>query len=112
MSDFTFTYDAPVEEHIETKTIVTGFENGVEQRRSKWSQQKRTFILNFTNNTAAEKAAVQSFFITKLGQATAFTFTNPNDSVEYTVRFADDGFKVTRKNYGVYDFQVKLVQVL
>ena len=41
----------------------------------------------------------------------AFTWTNPNDAVEYAVRFAEDSFKYTMKAYEVYDFEFDFIEV-
>lgn len=112
MSDFTYSVDSVIEEDIGYATRVSSFENGVEQRRSVRSSSIRKFSLNFQNRTQAEMEQIRDFFIAKLGQLTSFTWTNPNDSVEYTVRFSEDSFKHTRDAYDIYNFQCQFVQVL
>ena len=98
------------DEEIKFKTLVTEFENGAEQRRSKWGAPLRKFTLSYTNRLAFELAQVRDLFLLKLGAASEFTWTNPNDNVEYSVRFQEDSFKFSNKAYGVYDFDVSLVQ--
>jgi len=54
---------------------------------------------------------VRDFFKGKAGAFMGFTWTNPNDSAEYTVRFVEDSFKFSRKAYGVYDFEFDFIEV-
>lgn len=111
MSEFTSLPDFVFEETLEYKTLVSEFENGVEQRRRKWENPIRKWRLRFKNRTKADMQAVRDFFAGKYGSFTAFTWTNPNDSVEYTVRFSDDSFKFTMKAHEVYDFEFDLIEV-
>jgi len=112
MPEFTWDPDFPVDVETAYKTLVSKFENGFEQRRAVRSGSIKTFKLTFTNRTATEMQAVKSFFDTKKGQLTAFTFTNPNDSTTYTVRYSEDSFVESRKSVGIYDFRFDLIQVL
>jgi len=111
MSEFTFVPDFTVDESVAFKTIVSEFENGAEQRRRKWATPQRRWSLRFKSKTQAELNAVKSFFLAKYGALIAFTWTNPNDGVEYTVRFVDDSFKFTLKDYQIYDFEFDLIEV-
>ena len=111
MADFTVIPDFPIEERVITNTIIDEFENGVEQRRSKWSRTKRQFNLSFTNAPETDYETLRDFYIAKNGQADSFTFDNPNDGVEYTVRFVEDSFKNRQKAYKIYDMSCSLIQV-
>ena len=111
MSDFTQTPYAVMEETPRYSTLISNFENGVEQRRAKWASPIREFTLTFRNMTSAEYVVMKNFFIAKLGAYTTFTWTNPNDSVEYTVRFKDDSLKITRRAYQVYDYDATFIVV-
>jgi phage-related protein len=111
MSDFIYVPDYAVDETVSYKTIVSEFENGAEQRRKKWSNPQRKWSLRFRNRKKSEVDAVKVFFTGRLGSLTAFTWTNPNDSVEYTVRFADDSFKFSLKDYDLYDFEFDFIEV-
>ena len=111
MSDFTAVPDNTLEESNEFDTMITGFENGVEQRRLRSASPRMSFDLTFKNRTFAEMDAVRDFFVTKGGNLTAFTWTNPNDSTEYTVRFEKSGFSFKRIRYDIYEFNVSLIQV-
>lgn len=112
MAEFTETPDFVFEEEIGFNTLVSQFENGVEQRRATRANSIRRFNLAFRNRTLAEMEAVRDFFLAKYGKLTSFTWSNPNDSVEYTVRFDDDSFKTQNTAYQVYDFSISLIQVL
>ena len=93
------------------KTIISEFENGVEQRRPRWGATLREWQLQFRNRSASDVSTIQTLFDTKLGAYASFTWTNPLDSVDYTVRFKEDSFEVFNTAYGIYDFQFALVEV-
>lgn len=112
MADFTYSCDFPVKEEIAYKTLRSEFDNGAEQRRGKRSSSVRKFTLSFSNRTKAEMEEVKSFFIAKLGGYTSFTWTNPNDSVDYTVTFVEDSFSFDLVAFEVYNFQLSLQEVL
>lgn len=111
MADFTWDPDNRIGEDIKFKTLVSSFENGVEQRRNKWANPLRTFRLSFRSRDGVTYAAVRDFFITKKGSYSSFTWTNPADSVTYNVRFTDDGLNLIRVKYDVYDFDITFQEV-
>jgi phage-related protein len=111
MSDFTYTPDYMFDESPEWHTLISQFENGYEQRRNKWSAPIRKWRLLFKNRVTSEFEAVRDFFNGKLGAYTQFTWTNPNDSVEYNVRFDGDTMTFTNKTYGLYDYEIKFIEV-
>jgi len=111
MSDFNYQPDFVFEETLEYKTLVSEFENGVEQRRRKWANPLRKWTLRFHNRTKADMEVVRDYFKNRYGAFMAFTWTNPNDAVEYTVRFSEDSFKYSMKAHEVYDFDFEFVEV-
>ncbi len=111
MSDFTYLPDFLIDEAVEYKTLVSEFENGAEQRRRKWASLQSSVTLRCNYRTLTEMSEVRDFFKGKAGVFTSGTWTNPNDSVEYIVRFAEDSFKLSRKAYGVYDFEFDFIEV-
>ena len=111
MSDFAYLPDFVFEETLEYKTLVSEFESGVEQRRRKWATPLHKWRLRFSNRTKADMELVRNFFSGKYGSFMSFTWTNPNDAVEYTVRFAEDSFKFTMKAFEVYDFEFDFIEV-
>jgi len=111
MSDFTIAPDFTVEEEIAYNTLTTQFENGVEQRRAKWSTPMRKWRLEFRYKTATEKDSLVSYFTGKLGSLTSFTWTNPIDSTEYTVRFQEDSLSVKMVAYNVFNVSASFITV-
>ena len=111
MADFTTIPDFVFEELPRFKTLISTFENGYEQRRNKWSSDIREFHLVFKNRTDTEFETVRDFIIAKLGSYTSFTFENPNDTTEYTVRFKEDSLTFVRHSGEIYDFEFDLVEV-
>ena len=106
MSDFTWVPDYTVVTSKEFKTLESEAENGVKQYRSMWPTGKYTWRLTFKARTLAVAQAILAFFDSKLGKATAFTWTCPLDSVEYTVRFATDKLGINYVNYQQCDLEI------
>ncbi len=111
MADFTYTPDRVVEEEVMFNTLVSRFENGVEQRRAKWANPLRRWRLYFKIRTQTEMEAVRDFYIAKKGSYESFTWDNPNDGQTYTVRFVEDSFRIKRVHYQIYDFEFAFVEV-
>ena len=111
MSDFNFRPDYTVEETVSFKTLVSEFENGAEQRRRKWDTPQRKWSLKFYSRRTAETNEIKSFFLSKSGAFLSFTWTNPNDSLEYRVRFSEDSFKHILKDYQIYDIECEFLEV-
>ena len=111
MSDFNYTPDFVIDETIQHKTLISEFETGVEQRQRKWENPLRRWSLRFRHRTLSEMNNIKNFFTGKYGAYSSFTWTNPNDSVEYTVRFSEDSFKFALKSYQIYDFEFDFVEV-
>ena len=111
MADLILQGDYGLEESLQFQTLVSNFENGVEQRRAKWASQLREFTLTFRNYSATDFATIRDFFLSKKGALTSFTWTNPNDSADYTVRFKEDSWKAVVTSYGIYNFSFSLLQV-
>jgi uncharacterized protein (TIGR02217 family) len=112
MADFTLAPDFQLETKPVYNTLVTQFENGIEQRRAKRSGSITEYGLQYRNRPASELATVKTLFNTKKGSLTAFTWTNPEDSTDYTVRFKEDSLSWRLKAFGLYDFDFTLVAVL
>lgn len=110
MSDFSTTPDFTFDETPQFATLITEFENGVEQRRNKRANPVRKWHLVFKNRTKAEYETVRDFYISKKGAYTAFTWTNPNDTTEYTVRFGADSLTFSNHQPLIYNFEFDLIQ--
>jgi len=112
MSDFTWIPSYTFQETPEFRTLVSKFENGVEQRRSARNNPIRTWKLEFKNVSKSVYELILDFFIAKKGQFSSFTWTNPNDNVEYTVRFGEDKINFERNAFNVYSFSLVLFENL
>lgn len=111
-SDLTLNSDYTLETTPSYKTLVSTFENGVEQRRAKRASVIREWRLEYRNRSSADLGTIRTLFNSKYGALTSFTWDNPEDSTTYTVRFKEDSFTYAYKSYGIYDFSFTLVEVL
>lgn len=109
--DLTIEPDSTLEEEIEYNTLISKFENGVEQRRSLRASSLRKFKLLFKNRPLSDYSTIKSLFDTKLGAFSTLLWTNPNDSTQYTVRFEKDTLNVARQRFNTVDFEFSLQQV-
>ena len=112
MADFTYTPDFVVVENKEYRTLVSKFENGAEQRRGKWNSPLHSFKLQFKNRPHAEMENIKTFFSNKEGALTPFTWENPIDSIEYTVRFKEDSLIVELIAYQLYNIALEFIEVI
>lgn len=112
MSDFTWVPSYTFTETIEFNTIISKFENGAEQRRPNRTRPIREWKLLFKNKSQAVYEAIIAFYISKKGQYQSFTWTSPNDSKEYTVRFGEDKIVPERNESNLYTFTIMLREVL
>ena len=111
MADLNLKPDFMYEQKPSWKTLVSSFENGAEQRRSKWSQSLVEYKLQFTNRPQAELDALLSLFNTKKGAFSSFTWAHPASSEDVVVRFKEDSLSYVAVAFGVYNFEFELVQV-
>lgn len=111
MADFTLVPDYSFETTREYKTLISKFENGTEQRRQKWSANLKSWKLIYKNQSATDKGTILTLFDAKKGAFTAFTWTNPEDSTDYTVRFKEDSLVISFNSARLYDIEFELLQV-
>lgn len=111
MADLTLTPDYVYSEVLNFNTLTSSFENGYEQRRAKWSTPLRRFRLTYKARTISDFQTIRDFFLARLGSYDVFTFTNPNDSVVYNVRFVEDSLSFDERAYNVYDFSFDVQEV-
>ena len=90
----------------------TEFTNGVTQKRNKRTTSQKIFTITFLNNTKTEIVAIRDYFVAREGSLNTFKFTEPLESIEYTVRFAEDSFIIERQEIGIYNAKIKLVEEL
>jgi len=111
MSDFALAPDYTFETTKDYRTLITEFENGAEQRRQVWAAQRRSWKLRYKNRDATDLGTITTIFDSKKGMLTSFTWTNPVDSAEYTVRFKEDSLRYSNSVYGLYDIEFELIEV-
>lgn len=111
-SDLVLNPDFTLQSEVAYDTIVTSFENGMEQRRSRRANSISTWTLNYKNRSSDDLNTILALFNAKKGQLTQFTWDNPEDSTTYTVRFKEGSLKRQYHHYGLWDFSFEIVQVL
>jgi hypothetical protein len=68
--------------------LISLFDNESEERRLVTSRKVLVFVCISPVGSQADIEAYMDFFDARSGMLDKFTFTNPNDSTSYTVRFA------------------------
>jgi phage-related protein len=118
MADLTLAPDYVLETMPQFKTLISQFENGVEQRRPQRSQWIREFKLTYKNRYYADMNTILTLFSSKQGAFQSFTWVNPEDGSTYTVRFKEDSFTrqlkagASNTSSAIYDFSFTLIEVL
>jgi len=107
MSQFAWVPDFTLTESSEFRTLESPAENGTKQYRSAWPTGAQAWRLVFQKRTLTVVQAILTFFNSMKGKATAFTWTNPLDSVEYTVRFKSDKLSFDYIRYQLCDFEIE-----
>ncbi len=90
-------------------TIIT-YGDQSEQRISNNAAVRRKFTLKFKLLSDADHQTIRDFFIARKGSFESFTWTDPNDSVVYTVRFDRD--EQTFENFEVALFKFNTVRFI
>lgn len=99
------------EEELNFRTSIILMDDGSEIRNS-YGTGKRLFTLNYDKITQANKDTLITMYNTLLGMTTAFTWTNPNDDIDYTVRFVSSPLEYTESEDEIYSIQLQLVEVI
>lgn len=74
---------------------VVQFEDTTEQRALRTSTPIREFQVTTRPLTVTERAALKTFYYsTVTGSLGRFTWTNPEDGIQYTVKFKDKSFSL------------------
>ncbi len=89
MAEFTIPCDpSQITEEVHFNTLITVYETGKEQRRSK-GEPYRVWTIRF-QKLKADADAIWDFYTARKGAFEAFTWKSPLDGLTYNVRFADD----------------------
>jgi len=89
--------------------INSQFEGNFSQTRRAATRGRKMFTLKFNAVTDAEFATLEAFFDANVGGS--FTWTNPRDSVEYTVRFGKDSLPFTYSYSGRINTKIELEEI-
>lgn len=108
---FSFIPDNSIPQNIEFNTLVSEFENGAEQRRTKRDSPKREWTLAFTLRPKTEMESFKNFFEARKGKLESFYWTNPDDNVKRLVRFKDDILEIEKLHYDLYNYSVQFMEV-
>lgn len=92
------------------RTLITPYDNGAEQRRSK-GIQRRIWKLEFRLEET-EAQLLFAFFIAREGRYEAFCWTDPRTSTKYPVRFDQDELMVKDHYEALFVFEVTFIQVI
>jgi len=109
---FHWVADYTLEEQKDYVTHVHTFESGKEQRRLKHANPQKKWTLSFPNIVLTQATDMESFFKLQHGSELTFTWINPIDNVQYTVRFLEDAFSIKRVTDNVYNIEVGLIEII
>ena len=78
----------PLDVDVYKPQVRTQFEDGVVQSRARATKARDIFRLVYRSLPEADKVLLKTHFEANVGGT--FSWTNPQDSVTYTVRYKDD----------------------
>jgi hypothetical protein len=107
MSDFALARES-CELIADYNVAISEFENKTEQRRLVTPDRIIGWKIRTPALTKTQMNVYDAFFILKKGSLTAFTFTCPFTSTEYTVRFKPGSYKFTYESgsfQGEFEFE-------
>ena len=73
----------------EDPAIRTELENGQVQTRARYTRMRRSWTLAWANMTNADYQLMFSHYVAQKGGSDSFTWTNPMNNTEYTVRYKE-----------------------
>lgn len=92
--------------------LVTEFENWKDQTRLKGDRRRKRFNVKCINRNKTTHDYLTGFFFNRRGSYESFTWNNPVDNTDYTVRLVGGSFNTTYKRYGIFDFEFDLIEVI
>ncbi|MCP4158602.1 MAG: DUF2460 domain-containing protein [Deltaproteobacteria bacterium] len=96
---------------IEYKTNIIEYEQGHEQRSSRWESGKKTFKLShkMLEKDGGSYDTLLNFFNEKKGMFQKFYFVNHIDGITYEVRFNSDNLNFEHINAKFADCEVEVI---
>jgi phage-related protein len=77
----------PISEQRANSVIRSEFDGGYVQTRARFTRIRKIWKITYTQLSAANKLLIDNFVTTVNCGADSFDWTNPQDSVTYSVRF-------------------------
>lgn len=78
----------PMTEETEDATIRSPFEAGYEHTRPRFTRVRKTWTIRYEYMSTSDKNTLDTFINSTVHQGSdSFSWTNPQDSTSYTVRF-------------------------
>jgi len=112
MADFEYAPDYVFTQGVKFETLITRGGRGKEQRRSKGPAAGQiSWTLQYSKLSATTADAIWSFYNSKKGALTSFTWLNPLDSQTYTVRFLEDNLTRNYFMFNRYNLTFTLLKV-
>ena len=109
MSDFALKFES-CEAVRDYEVLSSEMENGAEQVRLKHETALAGWKFKSAPLTVEQAQVHQTFFDSVYGSATSFTWTYPDDGVEYTVRYVPGSFKIIgQEGYRRVEWEFKRV---
>ena len=99
----------PLEVHM--LTVIEEKEDGTEKRITKMPWPIRIYEASFLAQTDAQKELFEDFFENRKASRISFSYTDPVENIERTVRFEDETLELRKRPDTLWDINVKLRQV-
>lgn len=77
----------PIQRETEDPAITSGFENGSEQTRARFTRKRTSWVLRWPAMSNANRDTLRTFWDTVQGGSETFDWTDPYDSAKHAVRF-------------------------
>ncbi len=99
-----------ITEDYEDSTIRSTTEAGYEHTRARYTYDRKIWSISYKYLVTADRTALRAFLVTVRVGVDSFTWTNPDDSTAYTVRFKEPP-KLERMAPGYYALSCSFKQL-
>lgn len=112
MVAFTLSFDFVYPEEVSFTTHIVEKEDGTEKRQPRMLNGLHVFELQRFAQSDSDRQDLLDFFEARKARNETFTFTNPVDSVVFTVRFQEDELEFIKRIDTRWDARWKFREVL
>jgi len=98
-------------EQVTFATLITSFETGAEQRRSKWFEPRWRFNLRYEFLKESEMKEFKEHFLAQRGQLNDFKFIHPVTLEQFRCRYFEDNFEIELIREDIYNLEMVLIEV-